>query len=318
VGRDITEALPLQDEAGARVSVELPTGSATTSTRGFLRRADGKRGAFVQIDVRALPGAGDEIETFVVDLSDLSTFKAAEDAKSAFLAGLSHELKTPLALIQGYAETLKVDEVRSDTALCDEALNVILDETDHLNQMVEQLLLASRVQSGTLTLDVDVVDVTGLVRRLVAEFGHTCSERTWVLEIEEDLPPITADPVRLREVLQNLLSNACRYSDSDSSVTVRATRSDGGVRIDVSDTGMGIPAEDHERIFERFVRLSDRGEGTGLGLYMSRAIVEAHGGTLTVESTPGQGSTFTVTLPAEPSGQQVVGGVSQSRGGREA
>lgn len=318
VGRNLSEALALVDEAGARVRVELPTGSATTSTRGFLRRADGDRGAFVQIDVRALTGAGDEIETFVVDLSDLSTFKAAEDAKSAFLAGLSHELKTPLALIQGYAETLKVEEVRQDVALCDEALDVILDETGHLDQMVEQLLLAARVQAGMLTLDLDVVDVAGLVRRLVSEFGHAYPERTWLLELDDDLPPITADPVRLREVLQNLLSNACRYSDADSPVTVRAITSDGGVRIEVSDTGIGIPPEDQERIFERFVRLSNRGEGTGLGLYMSRAIVEAHGGTITVESTPGEGSTFSVTLPAEPPGRQAVSEAPQDRKGREA
>ena len=141
------------------------------------------------------------------------------------------------------------------------------------------------------------MDVGALLERLVAQFTVAHPDRDWRLATAPDLPTAVADPARLREVFQNLLTNAKKYSEPGTTVQVRAVPEPGAIRVSVTDQGHGIAAADQARVFERFVRATDRAEGAGLGLFMSRSIVEAHGGTIRLTSAPGQGSTFTVTLP---------------------
>jgi len=313
--RPIDAVVALEDDRGRAVALALPEAEATVTLLGYLRRADvpasppaglGAPDAlrpmpYVQVALTPLPGPRGERAGFVVDVVDLTGYKEAEDAKRAFLAGLSHELKTPLALIRGFAETLRLPSARADGRLVDEALGVILDETDHLTRMVEQLLMAARLQAGALALERHVVDLASELRRVVDTFRQAHPDRAWALELAPDLPPISADPLRLREVLQNLLANAINYSDAGSPIRVDASAPPGAstVQISVHDTGIGIAREDQARVFDRFVRATDRGDGAGLGLYMSRAIAEAHGGRLDVASAPGEGSTFTLTLPCD-------------------
>ncbi len=300
VNRSLAEVLPLVDDGGRPLALPLPAGEAPTALQGWLRQADGGRGAYVQVTVVAVRTPSGVADGYVADVVDLSAYRASEDAKNVFLAGLSHELKTPLALIRGYAETLRMPAARSDPALFDDAVDVILDETNHLTAMVEQLLTAARFQSGAVGLRFDEVDLAGLLRRLVGEFAHTQPERDWSLRLPDDLPPVVADPARLREVFQNLLANAAKYSEPGTPVMVTGSLGEGEVVVTVADHGMGIAPEDQGRIFERFVRATDRAEGAGLGLYMCRVIVEAHGGRVTVASAPGVGSAFTVHLPLGP------------------
>ncbi len=300
-GAAALDLLVLEDERGQVLVLDLPgAADAPVTVQGYLRRADGSPPPYVQLTLTPLPAPRGDRTGFVVDIVDLGGFKAAEDAGRSFLAGLSHELKTPLALIRGFAETLRLPQVRADEQLADEALDVILDETGHLTDMVDRLLLAARLQAGALTLDRHVLDVASELGRVVATFERAYPDRDWSFTVADGLPTITADPVRLREVAENLLANAVKYSDAGTPIRVDASPAEAGaaIRIRVRDQGIGIPPEDQPRVFDRFVRATERGEGTGLGLYMSRAIVEAHGGQLAVESASGQGSTFTVTLPS--------------------
>lgn len=306
-GRRLAEAVPLVDERGRELAVSLPDGDATeVATRGFVRLPGGGRGAYVQVAVTVLRTEDGVPYAYVADVADLTAYKEAEDTKTAFLAGLSHELKTPLALIRGYAETLRLDEARSDPGLFDEAVAVILEESAHLTVTVERLLQAARMQSGAVTLDLDVLDVTALAERLVAEFRTAHPDREWRLRVEENVPLITADRMRLREALQNLLANAVKYADPGAPVDVSVEPWHEGVRVAVRDRGIGIAPADAERVFERFVRVSDRADGTGLGLFMARAIVEAHGGTINLDSAPGAGSTFAIELPETANAPQTA------------
>lgn len=288
--------LSLYDEAGRPISMALPDQEPIT-LRGFI---GGEKGRYVQVSITGVWNqsvSGNAAEGYVVNLVDLTALKESEGAKNIFLAGLSHELKTPLALIRGYAETLRYPEARADTVLLEEALDVILDETAHLTEMVDQLLLAARLQAGVLVLERDEVALGPLVARVVDAFRQTYPDYQWRLDGADSRATLLGDPAHLRAVLHNLLSNAVKYSDSGSRIEVRIEEQGETLQIAVRDEGIGIAPETQPRLFERFFRATERAEGTGLGLYMSRAIVEAHGGQIAVQSEVGAGSTFTVTLP---------------------
>lgn len=297
-GRTAAELIDLSDQQDRPLPLRLPAAGAAASLQGRVQLPRGGAGAWLLVTVTPLPATRPGQGGFVVDLVDLSGFKEAEDAGRAFLAGLSHELKTPLALIRGYAETLRYEQVRADEALHAEAVDVILDETTHLTRMVEQLLAAARLEAGALRLNLHLLDLGREIARWVEPFKLAGGDRRWELALAEDLPPVQADPVRLRELLQNLWSNAVKHAPPGSTIQVGARPAAEGVAIWVRDEGPGIDAQEQERIFQRFTRASESGEGAGLGLYMARAIAQAHGGRLDVDSTPGRGSTFTLWLPA--------------------
>lgn len=297
-GRTAAELIDLSDQQDRPLPLRLPAAGAAASLQGRVQLPRGGAGAWLLVTVTPLPPTRPGQGGFVVDLVDLSGFKEAEDAGRAFLAGLSHELKTPLALIRGYAETLRYEQVRADEALHAEAVDVILDETTHLTRMVEQLLAAARLEAGALRLNLHLLDLGREIARWVEPFKLAGGDRRWELALGEGLPPVQADPVRLRELLQNLWSNAVKHAPPGSTIQVGARPAAEGVAIWVRDEGPGIEAQEQERIFQRFTRASESGEGAGLGLYMARAIAQAHGGRLDVDSSPGQGSTFTLWLPA--------------------
>jgi PAS domain S-box-containing protein len=298
VGEDARELLSLVDSQDGRWDFRLPPRAEALTRQGRVKRPDGRSGPWLQATVTPLPEPRSETAGWLLDLVDLSGFKEAEDAKRAFLAGLSHELKTPLSLIRGYAETLRHEQVRQDIALHAESVEVILDETQHLTDMVDQLLTAARLEAGALRLDLHTVNVGAELERLVQSFRTARPAHRWSLEASQDLPTIQADPQRLREVFANLLGNAAKYAPDGSPVRIAATVEGEGLRVEVQDEGIGIAPEDRDRVFDRFFRAAERGEGAGLGLYMARAIVQAHGGRIDLASQPGLGSTFSVWLPA--------------------
>lgn len=238
---------------------------------------------------------------YIVDVHDITKFREAEELKSTFISIISHELKTPVALIKGYAETLRRDDAKWDAATVRDSLDVITEEADRLTDLIEKLLDASRLQAGALKLNVSEVILDQLVRRLVEKFKTQSAKHTLAVEFPENFPIILGDEERLTQVITNLLSNALKYSPEGGRVIVHGKLEPEQVVVSVIDEGPGIAVEDLPRVFERFYRgdgdLTKRVKGTGLGLFLAKAVVEAHGGRIWAESQPGQGAKFSFSLP---------------------
>ena len=229
-----------------------------------------------------------------------------ERLKDDFVLTASHELRSPLTSVQGFAELLMLER-DSLTPRQVETVEIILDNCSHLVRLLNDLLDLARSDAGRLGAPAaadrdgaaDRGRRCGLMRAQTEGANQTLSER-----IEPGLPMIEAEADRVRQVLVNLITNAHEYSPEGASIEVVADGYGGGVEVSVSDNGPGIPAEQLEHIFERFTRgdagLTQRVGGTGLGLAISKSLVELHGGTIEVDSTPGQGSTFRFRLPAKP------------------
>jgi signal transduction histidine kinase len=178
---------------------------------------------------------------------------------------------------------------------------VIAAESDHLTHLIDSLLEASRIQAGGLKLEPTDVQMPRLAERVVDGFRTQTKIHTFELDFPPDFPPVWGDPERLREVMSNLVSNAVKYSPDGGIVWIGGRMDQTGTTVYVADQGMGIPPEEQGRIFDRFHRVESglhrSTEGTGLGLYLVKAIIEAHGGRVWVESAPGRGSIFIFTLP---------------------
>jgi PAS domain S-box-containing protein len=233
---------------------------------------------------------------------DLTDERAVEQLKSDFVSTVSHELRTPLAAIYGAAMTLRRDDIALSPDQQEGMLGVIAGESERLAKIVNDILLASRLDSGAAQVSIGSADATELARAvLAAAETHLRSGIELSLSAPDPGPHVAADPDGLRQVLVNLVENAVKYSPEGGLVEVEIDHADGHVRFVVRDRGLGIPASEHERIFEKFFRLDpnlSRGVGgTGLGLYISREIVRRMGGRIEVESEPGQGSTFSFEFP---------------------
>ncbi|MEO5576493.1 MAG: PAS domain-containing protein [Gaiellaceae bacterium] len=233
---------------------------------------------------------------------DLTEERAVEQLRSDFVSTVSHELRTPLAAIYGAAMTLQ----RKDVSLGDEQqagmLGVIAGESERLARIVNDILLASRLDSGAATVEIGRADAAELARGvLAAAEAHLPADVELVLTVPERAPHVAADVDGLRQVLVNLVENAVKYSPDGGRVELELVPNGGRVRFAVHDRGLGVPPSEHERIFEKFFRLDpnlSRGVGgTGLGLYISQEIVRRMGGRIKVESELGRGSTFSFELP---------------------
>lgn len=220
--------------------------------------------------------------------------------KDEFVSSISHELRTPLTSISGYVEVLLESETDDERR---SHLSIVDRNAHRLLGLVSDLLFAARLQDGGLELEREEVDLKRVVSHAV-ESARPRAERGGVrLDTAlADVPLVRGEPDRLAQLLDNLISNAIKFTPPDGSVTVRLAAADRTVSIEVSDTGIGVPEAERERLFERFFRsqtaLERQIQGTGLGLHISKAIVEAHGGRIGVDSTEGTGTTFVVELPA--------------------
>jgi two-component system, OmpR family, phosphate regulon sensor histidine kinase PhoR len=232
---------------------------------------------------------------------DISKAKEAEQLKDEFISLVSHELRTPLTSIKGAASTVLRHYNSLDEGTRNELLKDIDEESDRLYRLVENLLDFSRAEAGVLRLATEPVHLPKLVERVVGEASVRSSGQRFQMSLPADLPPAEADPMRVEQVLRNLLDNAIKYSPSKGEIRVSAAVEEGMLRISITDQGVGVPQEDQERVFGRFERGigsdASRPHGVGLGLAICRRLVEAHGGTIWVEPGPGGGSTFSFTLP---------------------
>jgi two-component system phosphate regulon sensor histidine kinase PhoR len=251
--------------------------------------------------VTVAPIQADGARGAVLVLHDISELRRLERVRQDFVANVSHEFKTPLTAIQGFAETL-LGGALEDRQNSQRFLEIIREHAARLGRLTDDLLKLSQIEAGKLELEMrpipmgELIDACAETTRMKAA-GKNLSLK---LDCPSDLPAVRGDSIRLREVLQNLLDNAVQYTPSGGTITVQAI-AENQVAIAVTDTGIGIPQAEQERIFERFYRVdaarSREVGGTGLGLSIARHLVEAHGGLIEVKSEVERGSTFTVFLP---------------------
>jgi PAS domain S-box-containing protein len=248
---------------------------------------------------------GDVWTTDVVIVHDVTAIKQTERLKSDFVATVSHELRTPITPIKGYVELLRIKGAKLSEEKRQEILRVMAERTDHMARLVEDLLLASRISSGSPGaaipgLRMERLDLVRAARAAATDWLREPGGRL-TLDLPGEPVGVDADPMRLGQVLANLLSNAHKYSPAEQPVVFRVERNGDWARASVTDQGRGIPREELERIFDKFHRVDDpmtmTTGGTGLGLYIARELARAMGGEIEATSVLHQGSTFTLRLP---------------------
>lgn len=285
----------------SRLARVLAGGGAETFE---LRRAQPEEQVLAGRLVR-LGREGDEPAGALLVLHDITRFRRLERMRTEFVANVSHELRTPLTSIRGFTETLLEEDLDPDTRR--QFLETIRREAGRLSDLIEDLLDLSRIESGQMSFRPGPVAVATLVADVIDRHRRRAEAAGLALEadVPDSLPSVWGDRNRLTQVLHNLIDNAIRYTPGGGRVTVRAEAgSDGYVTVSVADTGPGIPREHLPRLFERFYRVdrarSRSSGGTGLGLSIVKHIVELHGGTVSVTSELGKGSTFRFTVPTAP------------------
>jgi signal transduction histidine kinase len=222
--------------------------------------------------------------------------------KSDFVANVSHELKTPLALIRLFAETLELGRVPSE-GKAQEYYRVINKESQRLTQLINNVLDFSRIEAGRKEYRFERADVSAIVRDVLEAYQYPIEQQGFKLEVHvaDDLPAVVVDKEALGQALVNLVNNAIKYSRDDKFIRIEVLAAGDRVRIAVTDRGIGIAKAEQKKIFDKFYRAEDslvhETKGSGLGLALVRHIMEAHGGEVELESTPGVGSTFTLVLP---------------------
>ena len=258
------------------------------------------------VRVQSTPGAGGPSgAAMVVVAQDVTEIKRLERVRREFVANVSHELKTPLTSIKSLLETLLTGALE-DPANSRRFVTLIDEDATRLGRLIDDLLALSQIESKAAALVLQPVSLHPLIEDLARTLRPQMDARqvTLHLAVTADAPPVQGDPDRLRQIFSNLLDNAIKFNKPGGRVTVRAAADGPSLRVAVEDTGPGIPASDLPRIFERFYRVDKARSrelgGTGLGLAIVKHLAELHQGRVAVESRPGQGSTFTVTLPLAP------------------
>jgi len=247
----------------------------------------------IQDDLGARLGTG-------LIVRDVTREREADALKSQLLATVSHELRTPLASIKGFATTLLRQDVTWNEVEQRDFLRIIEDETDRLGEIIDNLLDMSQIEVGALRIDREPTQLRGLIRELVDAMRMRTESHFFDVDLPTELPRVLADPRRVRQVIRNLLDNAIKYSKAGQ-ISISCQVAQDYVTVSVSDQGEGIPPQFLSKIFTRFFQVDGKSTrrkgGSGLGLSISRGIIEAHGGKMWAESLVGQGSVFKFTLP---------------------
>jgi signal transduction histidine kinase len=240
-----------------------------------------------------------KLRNIIVSVRDITHFRTADEIKATFISIVSHELRTPVALIKGYASTLRRDDAKWDKSTISDSLAVIEEEADRLSKMIDDLLDASRLQAGGMSLNRADVSLAMLSNRVAQRFSTQSNHHSIVTDFPEKFPVILADETRLEQVVANLVSNALKYA-SKGEIRISGQVRPEQVIVCVSDEGPGIEAKDLPHIFDRFYRSTKavkNTKGAGLGLYLARAIVEAHGGRIWADPKPDSGARICFSLP---------------------
>ena len=239
------------------------------------------------------------LRNIFVTVRDITRFRTAEEIKSTFISIVSHELRTPVTLIKGYASTLRRDDARWDRKVVSESLTVIEEEADRLSKMIDDLLDASRLQAGGMSLNRADVSLPVLADRVAQRFTSQSGNHNLTTDFPDKFPIILADETRVEQVIANLVSNSLKYAPKGEIKISGSVRPE-QVVVCVSDQGPGIDAQDLPHIFDRFYRSTNavkQTKGAGLGLYLARAIIEAHGGRIWADPKPDSGARICFSLP---------------------
>lgn len=275
------------------------TPNATLYVEGDLKRSDGLT-LPVGITYAPLVDPEGNLRNIVATVRDITRFREAEELKSIFISVISHELKTPVALIKGYVSTLRREDATWDRKVVQDSLEVIEEEADRLTDLIENLLDASRLQAGVLTISRTDLRVDMLAERIAERFRTQSENHTITVDFPKDYPVVLADEDRISQVLSNLLSNAIKYSPEGGEIKISGQVHPQYIVICVSDEGPGIAPDDIPHVFDRFFRASEaarKTKGAGLGLFLARAVVEAHAGRIWVDPKPREGARICFSLP---------------------
>ena len=300
------ELLKLAPDAPAPAALELFRQRAAHDLVEKALAGGATAGHEVALDDRTVLLSGHPLPTggAVLVLHDITGLKRLENVRRDFVANVSHELKTPLTVIRGYAETLRAEETPAD--LRQSFVEKILANAQRMQQLVDDLLDLSRIESGAWTPRLERLELAPLIQEVWASLKPRADAQHLVFrsDLASDAAAVWADAAGARQIVLNILDNSVRYTPAGGAVTVRSARTPEGVGVEISDTGVGIPGEHLPRIFERFYRVdaarSRELGGTGLGLAIVRHLVEAHGGRVTAESALSAGTTIRVLFPEPP------------------
>jgi K+-sensing histidine kinase KdpD len=275
------------------------TPNATLYVEGDLQRTSGVS-LPVGITYAPLVSVGGNLLNIIATVRDITRFREAEELKSTFISVISHELKTPVALIKGYVGTLRREDANWDREIVKDSLAVIEEETDRLTGLIENLLDASRLQAGGLSISLSDVALNVVAERIAKRFQTQSAIHNIIVDFPENFPIVSGDETRLEQVLSNLVSNGIKYSPQGGEIRISGQVRQAQVIVCASDDGPGVAPEDIPHIFDRFYRSSNAKrttKGAGLGLYLARAVIEAHGGRIWVDPRPGDGARICFSIP---------------------
>lgn len=309
MGRPCAEVLAIHTDQGVNLCLAACPLQAlhiqtSPTIEGWITHRDGSE-VYVGLSYSVTRDSLGHFVSAIGSVRDSTRTKREEELQATFMSVMSHELKTPVAIIKGYASTLSRTDIVLDAPTRHELLTGVEEEADRLANLIGDLLEVSRIQAGGLRLHPAALDMAELASQAISALAATADARfEFQLRFEDDLPAVYGDAERLRMVLSNLISNAIKYSPEGGVIRVGGWAEGSHALIYVADEGIGIPADEIPRLFNRFYRIDNRlarqTQGAGLGLYLTRSIVEAHHGRIWVESTVGKGSRFVFTLPLMP------------------
>jgi K+-sensing histidine kinase KdpD len=300
------EQLRFLTDGGYRSFAGIPL-SILGENIGFMGVATSFTQCFNSKNIELLTGIGREIAIAVrnaqlyEEASSAKSLRELDSMRTDFLANVSHELRTPLAVIKGSANSLLQPDVIFDEQTRREFLQSIDKDADTLTRLVDDLLMMSRLEADALEVKKKPSKIIELVGSIKERLENLTVRHRLVLDIPDKLPRVSIDEGRISEVITNLVENAVKFSDENTPITIKAECNDSAVIMSVIDEGIGIAAELHQKIFDRFFQGNGHNtgnrKGTGLGLAICRGIVEAHGGNIWIESEPGKGTRFSFSLP---------------------
>ncbi len=238
----------------------------------------------------------------IATIRDITEFREAEELKSTFISIISHELRTPVALIKGYVGTLRREDVSWDRQIVEDSLEVIEEEADRLTDLIDNLLDASRLQAGGLSVNRSDLNLQKFIEKSIEKQKLQLSHHKVIVNIPDDLPVILADENRLFQVIDNLLSNAVKYSPEGGEIVIYASSRPREIIICIKDQGPGFSPDDVPFVFDRFYRSKDatrKTKGAGLGLYLTKAIIESHGGRIWIDPKVESGAKICFSLPRD-------------------
>ncbi len=306
-GRPCAEVVGIETQNGENLCridcpLQRPMVGSIAKAEGWITARDGRR-RYIQSSYTIQRDATNHFLGAFVNVRDITQQRIESETQNTFISVISHELKTPVSIIRGYAEMLARPEVTWSADQVHDSLQIIIEEADRLTDEINSLIDVSRIQLNALPMEFSTWSIYELIEQTCARLAPQADQHniTFEIRITPEFPAVYADRNRTRLVCENLLTNAIKYSPAGGPVRINARNDNGMAIVSISDQGVGVPPEDQNRIFERFYRVDNRlrreQQGFGLGLYLARAIVEAQHGHIWVESRVNQGSRFSFSLP---------------------